>query len=239
MWVGLLAGWLAVAGAEPVRVVVPDVRVTGEVDPNKVTGLTALIASEVARRADLTVVSGADIVAMVSFEEQKQLLGCTEASCFAELAGALGARFVVASEISRFGTSWLLSLALLDTREATAKKRLTKRTEDEAAVLDAASDGVRELLEAIPAPTEPAPAVIATPPADSPDYLRWSAIGGGALVGLGGAALYGVAWSKHGDPMLEDDARGWRRNAGIGLSMLVVGAAAAAASYWFWPAEAP
>jgi len=96
-----------------VRIAVLDVQATGAGDRKTVEGLSPLLASEVARRPGLTVVAGSDLRALVGFERQKQLLGCTEGSCLTEIAGALGVAYLVSSECSKVGSTWLLSLALL------------------------------------------------------------------------------------------------------------------------------
>jgi hypothetical protein len=160
------------------RIAVLDVQSSGNLDRKTVEGLSSLLASEVARRPTLAVVGGADLRALVGFERQRQLLGCTETSCLTEIAGALGVGYLVASEISKVGSSWLLSLTLLDANKAVALSRLTRRAFSDDALVDEAPGAVDELLGAMPG--LPAPPPRTTPLASRP------AAGGGAPESLPG-----------------------------------------------------
>lgn len=139
------------------RVAVLDVQYAGAGDRKTVEGLSALLASEVARRPSLTVLAGADLRAMIGFERQKQLLGCTESSCIAELAGALGVAYLVSSEVSKVGSTWLLSLTLLDANKAMAQGRLTRKAYSDDQLVDETAGAVDELLKALPAAGLPTP----------------------------------------------------------------------------------
>jgi TolB-like protein len=196
----------APAEAKPkqIRIAVLDVQLTGGGDRKTVEGLSALLASEVARRPALTVVAGSDLRALVGFERQKQLLGCTEGSCLTEIAGALGVSYLVSTEASKVGSTWLLSLALLDAGKAVALKRLTRRAASDDALVDEAVRAVDELLTALPGAGAPGPAQAALPPAPvaaAPAYAPGATppgfhehdgfflqfqVGGGALRSAGG-----------------------------------------------------
>ncbi len=139
------------------RVAVLDVQYAGAGDRKTVEGLSALLASEVARRPSLTVLAGADLRALVGFERQKQLVGCTESSCIAELAGALGVAYLVSSEVSKVGSTWLLSLTLLDANKAMAQSRLTRKAYSDDQLVDETAGAVDELLKALPAAGPPTP----------------------------------------------------------------------------------
>jgi hypothetical protein len=156
LW-GLLVGALLL-GAAPSRIVVQDVRVTGAGEARSVEGLSALLASEVARRQGLIVVAGADLRSQLG-PDGKWLPGCTEAACLGWLAGRLGAVYLVSSECSRVGSTWLLSLSLFDAGRATTVSRLTRRAASEDGLVDAVPLAVDELLAALPGlpPAPPAP----------------------------------------------------------------------------------
>jgi hypothetical protein len=126
-----------------------DLVYTGEGDHAPVDGLSALLASETASRPALSVVYGADLKAVLSFERQRQALGCTASACLAELGGALGVRYLVSSEVSRVGSSWLLSLALLDATRATSMGRLTRRAASLDELVEEAPGAVDDLLSAL------------------------------------------------------------------------------------------
>src|SRR5689334_6948255 len=115
----LLAAAVAVAPvaahaqAKPARIkiAVLDVNATGKLAKDEVEGLSALIASEVLAGSRADVIAGADIRSMVGYEKQRQMLGCSDTGCLAEIGGALGADYVVGSEVSVVGGTYLLSLS--------------------------------------------------------------------------------------------------------------------------------
>jgi hypothetical protein len=154
-WVPMLVALLAVApetakeGPPRARVAVLDLQCADEADRKAVEGLSALLASEVARRPALVVSSGADLRALLGFERQKQLVGCSGGACVTELAGALGVGYLVSSEVSRVGSSWLLSLALLDARRAASVSRLTRKASSIDELVDEAPRAIDELLAAL------------------------------------------------------------------------------------------
>ncbi len=191
------------AKPKQIRIAVLDVQLTGGGDRKTVEGLSPLLASEVARRPALTVVAGSDLRALVGFERQKQLLGCTEGSCLTEIAGALGVSYLVSTEASKVGNTWLLSLALLDAGKAVAVKRLTRRAASDDALVDEAVRAVDELLTALPAaglagpapvplPLAPAATASLAPGATPPGFHEHDGlflqfqVGGGALRSAGG-----------------------------------------------------
>jgi hypothetical protein len=139
----------AATGPQKTRVAVLDLQYAGDGDRKAVEGLSALLASEVARRPALAVVSGADLRALIGFERQKALIGCSGGACAAEVAGTLGVSYLVSSEIAKVGSSWLLSLALLDAARATSVSRLTRKAGSIDGLVDETSGAVEELLSAL------------------------------------------------------------------------------------------
>jgi hypothetical protein len=155
MIVEALLGLLLVAAPEPVagpqkrRVAVLDLQYAGTGDRKAVEGLSALLASEVARRPGLAVISGADLRTLVGFERQKALVGCTGGGCVGELAGTLGVAYLVSSEVSAVGSSWLLSLGLLDATRSASVARLTRKGGSIDALVEETPRAVDELLAAL------------------------------------------------------------------------------------------
>jgi len=136
---------LAATGAPPpppVRVAVLDLKDAGPLDHAAAEGLSALLASEVARRPALAVVAGADLRAILGYERQRQLAGCASTGCAADL----GVAFLLTSEVSKVGSSWLLSLALLDAARASSVSRLTRKVAAVDGLLEALPGAVDELL---------------------------------------------------------------------------------------------
>lgn len=115
--------------AEPtgarVRVMVLDL----EADPRfaSVRGaLGAIVAAEAARVAGYEILSADDVRAALDQEAAKQLMGCDDNSCLAELAAALDAALVVSGRIDAAsdGTP-LVALTVLNTRALVVLNRVT------------------------------------------------------------------------------------------------------------------
>ncbi len=62
-------------------------------------------ASELDRLGVFKVMTADAIRNMLAFEKQRQMLGCSDTGCIAELGGALGADYLVAGKVSRLAAS--------------------------------------------------------------------------------------------------------------------------------------
>jgi hypothetical protein len=96
------------------------------------------LAGELRRRPGVAVLTQADLGALLGVEKTRQMLGCGDAGCIAELGGALGADRVVRGSIGRVGDSLVVNLSALDPRKATAAASVSERLRGagEEAVLD-------------------------------------------------------------------------------------------------------
>src|SRR5947207_17625 len=91
---------LAAAPAEPTakpKLIVLRLSVAGGVEPELGGAITEAVTTEVSARGFFNVLSSKDVETLLGVERQKQMLGCADdaSSCLSELAGALGARFVL------------------------------------------------------------------------------------------------------------------------------------------------
>lgn len=165
--------------------------VPSEVPPDKVAILQGRIASSLSERRALDLVTTADLKAMADLEAEKSLVGCDERSCLAELAAALGARYVVFGRIGKLDDTLILQLNLFDAHEARAEGR----AEVSAASLKEIADRVPGALSTLLVRLGPLGAVEATPTANTsgapPSVLL---VSGGALLGVGtlGAVGFGI-----------------------------------------------
>jgi len=132
---------------------------------------------------DYDVLGKSDISSMLGFEQQKQMLGCSEeASCLAEVGGALGVDYIVSGNLGQVGSLYLINLKLLDATKAKVIKRVSETVEaKEEKLLMGVKSSVTRLMEAIEAARagaaapkpEPKPAAAAKPapeakPAEAP-----------------------------------------------------------------------
>jgi TolB-like protein len=113
-----VATWSCVALAEKPHMAVVDLEVAGGVEPSIGRALSEAVAAEVAAKGFFQVISAKDIQTLLGHERQQQLLGCSEqSSCMSELAGALGARFVLAGSVAKLGDAFQLTLEAIDSQK--------------------------------------------------------------------------------------------------------------------------
>jgi hypothetical protein len=64
-----------------------------------------VVANEVDRLGVFQVITSDAIRAMLAFDKQRQMLGCTDESCFTEVGGALGVDYLVFGKVSRLSAT--------------------------------------------------------------------------------------------------------------------------------------
>jgi hypothetical protein len=173
----------ASSGGEKPRLIVLELGAQAGVEHGVATALTDAVAAEVDRRGYFQATSPRDVQTLLGVERQRQLLGCTEeGSCLTELAGAIGARYVLSGAVARLGDAYQLSLQTLDTQKATPLGRSIRLAKDISTLREQIAYAVAEAT-AIPLPPSPSHAL---------SYSLTSA--GGALVVAGGVVgLYAIS----------------------------------------------
>lgn len=159
----------APAVAEPrQRVAVLKFRAVGTT-PEQAEVVTNAVVSALSRQRALEVMSQADVASMLSFEQQKQLLGCSDAGCLVELGGAMGASRLVSGSVERLGATYIINAQLHDVARTIVVQRASERVRSEDDLLEAA-DRVANTLSPAPAtvvapspPATPAPPVSSVP----------------------------------------------------------------------------
>jgi hypothetical protein len=172
----LLTSGAAVADEKP-QVLVLDLQRGSETPANIARTLTDLLTVEASNHPGLKVLSGADLRSLAELESERAMLGCDDSSCLAELAGAIGARFVITGRVSKLGGLWLMQLSLFDAIAAEAISRVALKATSVEAFVDELPGGVKTLLAGVAAQLsdneqgagepQPAPAATASPPAPS------------------------------------------------------------------------
>lgn len=99
----------------------------GDVEPTTVALLSEALAGELRKRRGLSVMSESDIAALLGMEKTKEMLGCTDAGCIAEVGGALGVDRVIHGSIGRVGSSLLVNLSSLDPKRAVHASSVSER----------------------------------------------------------------------------------------------------------------
>jgi hypothetical protein len=171
--VGSTHGAAVVAAVKP-KLAVLDLTPGAGVDASVTGPLGEAITSEIQRRGYFDVLSQRDIATLLGVERQRQLVGCTDTSCVAELSDALGARFVLSGSLARFGDAYQLTLTTMDTQKAQPLGRCSRIAKDLAALNQGISVAVAE------ATATPPPA----PPSKALPYTLIGVGAGAAAVGL-------------------------------------------------------
>jgi hypothetical protein len=166
-----------VVARDRARVLVLDLEASG-LDAQESNLINGLVTQSVSRFPQYQVISSGDVRQLVNLDADKRLLGCDQTSCLAEVAGALGARWVVFGNVGRLGRATVLTLSLFDNGKAVAVAR--QRIEVEA--LEALPTRIDGAISALLG--EPTAASVAQA---SPGPSGWF-VGGLVTAGVAGAA---------------------------------------------------
>ena len=175
------------------------------IDQNTASLMTDVVTTAFSEDPRLDVVSSADVKRQLAFEAEKQAVGCqADESCLAEVAAAMGARFVVHGQIGVLGDVVVLTLNLFDSDASQAAVRTVVKDPSLSALSDKVGPAVKALVQRFMANVRPGtrPRVLvlsiteprATPAAATPApssaalgraALWWSGIATGAVGVLG------------------------------------------------------
>jgi len=135
---------------QALRLAMPDVKVTGELPARQASLFESALLSEVRKLDGVSAIGMGEIREMLSFEYQRQMLGCAaDEACLAEIGGALGTDEMVHSSIIVEGKTANLTLKRINMRTARVtgshSKRLTRAGGEE--LLSAVGPAVQELFQ--------------------------------------------------------------------------------------------
>lgn len=160
--------------AAPRKVAVLPVEPGAGVDTKIAAALTEATAGALAK-AGVEVVTQAQLKALLDHEARKQLAGCSNDACMAQLGEALGVDALVTGSLAKVGQSWLFGLRSVEVKDGASRladRRIKGGSLDD--VLDVLPGLVAELQARTPAqaaapaplaPAPPAPAPVAPPTA--------------------------------------------------------------------------
>jgi TolB-like protein len=108
------------------------------------------LVGELRKRPGLQVSDRADIAAVLGAEREKQLLGCADGQCMAELGGALGAEYIVRGDVGRVGKVLKVHLVMSDAQKGVSAATVSELIKSEAneAFFDKVPKFVDQLLAA-------------------------------------------------------------------------------------------
>jgi hypothetical protein len=126
----MLSILLLLAVAPPAeRVAVYDIQADTALGDRVGPVLTSSIVAEVRKLRGLSVIGMDEVRAMLDLEAQKQLVGCADDSCLAEIAAALGVDTVLVGSIARVGDQHFFGLRRIQQTSATVKGQVNQRLE--------------------------------------------------------------------------------------------------------------
>lgn len=109
-----------------IKVSVMDLKAEIGIDEKIVNLLYEVSLTEFQKYKNVSIISKTDIASMLKHEAQKELTGCNEDSCMAEIGGALGVDKVVLGNVGKIGESYTISFKLMDIRNAKVEKRVSR-----------------------------------------------------------------------------------------------------------------
>lgn len=132
-----------------VRVAILDIRALGSTEGSKAELLNEVALTEASSMPGFEVIGKSDINAIIGFEKQKKVMGCSEdSSCLAEIGGALGVDFIMVGSVGAIEDLYRLDLKLVETKKAKVKSRIGVSVEGKERKLVAAiQKAVHDLLE--------------------------------------------------------------------------------------------
>ena len=181
-------------GVGTIKLLVMDLSGEDGVDPGTLNTLTGIISAELADYRAIDVMASSDVRRMFELEGQKQSVGCGDASCLAEIAGAMGARLVVFGSAGKLGETLVVHLNLYDSVKAQSVGRQFVEATNLAALPVLLRPKLRALLTRVyeeeglvlPPPT---PTTVPTNDPSGPPIVGMLTAGLGAIVGVGGGLL--------------------------------------------------
>ncbi len=181
---------------------------------------------------DFEVIGQDDINALIGFEKQKQLVGCDDVTCMADIGGALGVDRLVIVQIARLKEEWVSTAKLINIRQAKVESRSSDFvTGDTKALLEAVPSIVKKLFAGggAAAPTrvaapEPAPTWQSPPTvtkARDPSIGRSQRNTGTILLvsGMVAAAAGVVVSATVGSKMVDEGEVAWDEGGYVGVNV--------------------
>jgi len=155
------------------------------VDATVANSVTESVTAEIAVRGYFDPISSTEIQTLLGVERQKQLMGCGEDSCVSELAGAIGAPYVMSGTLVKLEGVFQLNLQVIDSRKSRPVGRSTKLAKDFESLRFQIPYAV---AEACGTPLPPAPSRV----------LPYTMIGVGGAALIGGGVLGMIALTNEG-----------------------------------------
>ena len=117
-----LLGWGALARAQvpsALKKVTVQEFAARDVAIEVAANISDVVGAALVQIGGFSVISKADIEAMLGHEAQKQAIGCDDPACASELGRMLGVDYILSGAVGRLGESFTLSISMTDVRTGT------------------------------------------------------------------------------------------------------------------------
>ncbi len=114
-----------------------------------------IAANELDRMATFQIVTSDAIRNMLAFEKQRQMLGCTDAGCMAEIGGALGVDWLISGKVTKLAASpgvpetYSLDLTLTNVRKAQRESSVIESAKTESELVQKTGKAAQKLVSKI------------------------------------------------------------------------------------------
>jgi hypothetical protein len=168
--------------------------------------LSLFLANDFANRMreqGIEVETEKDIALMIGIERQKELAGCSEGNCLAELADALGVDGVITGSVGKFGDTYRVLLNVVSAQNAHPLASYSKTVSSQKQVFEALAEAAELLAPQIYTALHREPVrVSAAPRAKSP----WGFVSLGGVLGFGGLSAGMFIAAGQEDALLRCDS---------------------------------
>ena len=114
-----------------------------------------IAANELDRMATFQIVTADAIRNMLAFEKQRQMLGCADAGCMAEIGGALGVDWLISGKVTKLAASagvpetYSLDLTLTNVRKAQRESSVIESARTESELVQKTGKAAQKLVSKI------------------------------------------------------------------------------------------
>lgn len=156
---------LTLLDATPLKLAVAPMRGGDGATDGMLTMIGEAVTSELRRQKTFDALTYGELKTVLTHEQLSELVGCANASCYADIGSVAGAHALLTGSLGKVGSSWLVNLKVIDVKAvklvASADRRVKSGKIDD--VLDQLPGMVTELVEAASGRmhTTPVPASVA------------------------------------------------------------------------------
>jgi hypothetical protein len=114
-----------------------------------------IVANDLDRMQTFQIITAEAIRSMLAFEKQRQMLGCADAGCMADLGGALGVDWLVSGKVTKLAASggapetFSLDLTLTNVRKSQREGSVIETARTEAELVQKAGKAAQKLVAKI------------------------------------------------------------------------------------------